>query len=180
MAAPDHLEVLRRGPKAWNVWRQDNASQIPDLDDLALSLGERQFGPINGGPINLRAARMQRAFLWSATLSGADLEKADLSGANLAYARLDGANLKSANLSGANLDYTDLENAELTDADLSGADLQHVQNLSQDQIKHSICDGATILPPHLVRPTTTIAIVRPSDAGRSHIPIKNSFTSKLV
>jgi Pentapeptide repeats (8 copies) len=180
LAAPDHLEVLRRGPKVWNVWRQDNASQIPDLDDLALSLGERQFGPINGGPVNLRAASMQRAFLWSATLSEADLEKADLSGANLAYARLDGANLKYANLSGAILDYTDLKNAELAEANLSGANLRHVQNLSQDQIKHSICDGATILPPHLVRPTTAIAIAKPSDPGRSHIPIRSTFTSKLV
>jgi uncharacterized protein YjbI with pentapeptide repeats len=127
-----------------------------------------------------RSICVQRAFLWSATLSGADLEKADLSGANLAYARLDGANLKYASLSGAILDYTDLKNAELTDANLSGANLRHVQNLSQDQIKHSICDGATILPPHLVRPTTTITIARPSDPGRSHIPIKNTFTSKLV
>jgi hypothetical protein len=67
MSDPEHIEILRRGPRAWNA-----------LDDVALPLGERQLGPINGGPINLRSASMQRAFLRSATLTGADLEAVDL------------------------------------------------------------------------------------------------------
>lgn len=182
LAESEHIEILRRGPRAWNAWREENSSQVPNLDDAALGLSERQLGPINGGPINLRAARMQRAFLRSATLSGANLEAADLSDVDLAYARLDGANLKGANLSGAVLDYADFQGAELTDANLSGASLQHVQNLSQDQIKHSICDGATVLPPHLVRPTSTIEVVRKADdeQSSSHATTENPFVSKLI
>jgi hypothetical protein len=61
---------LRHGPRAWNVWRDQNPSQVPDLDDVRLSLGERQLGPINGGPINLHSASMRGAFLRSATLRG--------------------------------------------------------------------------------------------------------------
>jgi hypothetical protein len=57
VANSEHTEILRRGPRAWNAWRQDNPSHIPNLDDAALSLSERQLGPINGGPINLRSAR---------------------------------------------------------------------------------------------------------------------------
>jgi hypothetical protein len=171
LADTEHIELLRRGPRVWNAWREENPSQVPNLDDAALTLGERQLGPINGGPINLRSAHMQRAFLRSATLSAADLQAADLSGADLAYARLDRANLKAANLRYAVLDHADFNDAILTDADLSGASLQHVQNLTQAQINHSTCDGATILPEHLVRPTSTLVVVRKVDADEFLSPV---------
>src|SRR5262249_132366 len=79
VANSEHTEILRRGPRAWNAWRQDNPSHIPNLDDAVLSLSERQMGPINGGPINLSGDRMRRAFFRSANLWGGDLECADLS-----------------------------------------------------------------------------------------------------
>ena len=164
MAESDHFQILRHGPKVWNTWREQNPSQVPNLDDVALSLSERQLGPINGGPVNLRAACMRRAFLRSAALSGAELEAADMSGTDLTYARLDGANLKAANLSSAILDGADFTGAILTDANLSGASLRHVQNLTQAQIKHSICDAATVLPAHLVRPTSPLEVVRKNAA----------------
>src|SRR4026207_2050966 len=69
VADSTHIEILRRGPRAWNAWRRDNPSHIPNLDDAALSLSERQLGPINGGPINLRSATIQRASFRAATLS---------------------------------------------------------------------------------------------------------------
>ena len=182
MTDSDHIEILRRGSRAWNAWREANSSQIPNLDDAALSLGQRQLGPINGGPTNLRSVSMQRAFLRSASLSAADLEAADLSGADLAYARLDQANLKAANLSGAFLDYADFAGAVLTDANLSGASLQHVQNLTQAQINDSICNAATILPAHLVHPASRLQIARETKAEESHarMPPHNASVSKLV
>ena len=152
MTDPGHIEILRRGPKLWNAWREQHPSEIPDLNEAALSPTERQMGSVNGGPVNLRAARMQNASLRYATLTGAELEFADLSGADLAYARLNNANLKAANLSFAVLDHADLADADLTDANLSGASLRHAQNLNQSQIEHSITDANTILPPHLDRP----------------------------
>jgi uncharacterized protein YjbI with pentapeptide repeats len=160
----EHIEILRRGPKAWNAWREKNPFQVPNLDNAAPTLDERQLGPINGGPINLRSARMQRAFLRFATLSAANLEAADMSGADLAYARLDRANLKAANLSYAVLDYADFSGAELAEANFIGASLRHVQNLTQAQIRHSICDAATILPGHLEHPASYLEIVRETKA----------------
>jgi uncharacterized protein YjbI with pentapeptide repeats len=178
----DHIEILRRGPRAWNAWREANSSQIPNLDDAALTLSQRQLGPINGGPTNLRSVNMQRAFLRSASLSAADLEAADLSGADLAYARLDHANLKAANLGGAILDYADFAGAVLTDANLSGASLQHVQNLTQAQINDSICNAATILPAHLEHPASRLKIARETKAEepRVRVPPHNASVSKLV
>jgi uncharacterized protein YjbI with pentapeptide repeats len=182
LAESEHIEILRRGPRAWNAWRDENPSHVPNLDDAALSLSERQLGPINGGPINLRSARMQRAFLRSATLSEADLEAADMSGADLAYARLNRANLKAADLSGAVLDYADFKGAVLDDTNLSGASLQHVQNLTQAQINHCICNAATILPAHLENPASRMEIMKDGKRGGPLSPVQaqSTFVSKIV
>jgi len=169
-----HIEILRRGPRAWNAWREDNPSQNPILDYAALSLGERQFGPINGGPINLRSTSMRGAVLRFATLSKANLEAADLFEADLAHARLDGANLAGANLSCTILDYADFSGAILSNANLAGTSLLHVQNLTQSQINLSLCDSATIFPTHLVHPIAMLKMVRKTNAGwadRSQISV---------
>jgi uncharacterized protein YjbI with pentapeptide repeats len=122
---PKDVEILRSGPRAWNAWRENNPSTVPDLTGIALSLSERQMGPINGGPINLKSARLQGAFLRFATLSTADLEAADMSDADFMHARFDRANLSAANLSNARLDHADLGGATLTKVNLCGASLQH-------------------------------------------------------
>ena len=174
MADSPHIEILRLGPRAWNAWREQNPSQNPILDHAALSLGERQFGPINGGPINLRSASMRGAVLRFATLSRANLEGADLFEADLAHARLDGANLAGANLSCTILDYADFSGAILSNANLAGTSLLHVQNLTQSQINLSLCDSATIFPTHLVHPIAMLKMVRKTNAGwadRSQISV---------
>jgi len=170
---PNHAEVLRSGPKAWNAWREKNPSIVPDLAGIALKSSERQMGPTNEGPINLKSARLQDAVLRFATLSAADLEAADMSGADLAHARFDHANLSAANLSSALLDYADfagaklvkvnlcgarlpfatLSTADLDSADMSGADLVHARfdqtnlsaaNLSNAQLDHADFAGANL------------------------------------
>ena len=169
-----HIEILRRGPRVWNAWREENPSQNPDLDHAALSLAERQFGPINGGPINFRSASLRGAQLRFASLSRANLETADLSEADLAHARLDGANLAGANLSCAVLDYADFNGAVLSDTNLTGASLRHVQNLTQSQINLSICDASTIFPAHLVHPIAMLKVVRkahPAWGDRSQMSV---------
>ena len=165
MADSPHIEILRLGPRAWNAWREQNPSQNPILDHAALSLGERQFGPINGGPINLRSASMRGAVLRFATLSRANLEGADLFEADLAHARLDGANFARANLSYAVLDHADFDGAVLSDANLTGASLLHVHNLTQSQINLTICDAATIFPTPLVHPIAMLKVVRKTSAA---------------
>ena len=116
-------EILRRGARAWNAWRDDYPWIIPDLTGIAPSVIECQLGPLTGGPVNLANARLRGARLGRATLSEANLEGADLSEADLTHARLDRANLSYANLRNANLDRADLSRARLMRADLSGANL---------------------------------------------------------
>ena len=86
-----HVETLRRGPRSWNQWRAQNPSLTPNLTGIALSVAERQMGPISGGPINFSFTRLRQASLRFATLTGANFEMADLSEADLSDARLEGA-----------------------------------------------------------------------------------------
>jgi hypothetical protein len=147
-------QILRRGARAWNAWRDDYPWIIPDLTGIAPSLIECQLGPLTGGPVNLANARLRGARLGRATLSEANLEGADLSEADLTYARLDRANLSYANLRNANLEKAHLVGARLMRADLSGANLAQAKGLTQGQLFGSICNGLTVLPPHLERPET--------------------------
>jgi hypothetical protein len=101
MANPEHLKILKQGVEAWNNWRRENQSIVPELNNVDL----------NG------------ADLHGADLSRADLSWADLSWANLTAANLTAANLTAANLDGANLDGASLDLADLNRADLSGTNL---------------------------------------------------------
>jgi hypothetical protein len=142
----EHIEVLRCGPRSWNEWRAENPSIVPNLVGLALSIGDRQMGPINGGPINLAHARLRHAFLRFATLTGADLVGADLADTDLREARLEGANLSGADLSDADLTGADLSDANLASANLCGADLSGVRNVTLEQLHAAEGDKTTVLP----------------------------------
>jgi hypothetical protein len=155
-ADSEHLDVLRRGPRAWNAWRRHHPSLIPNLIGITLSLSERQLGPINGGPVNLAQARLRRASLRFATLSGAELKGADLSSADLTDARLDGADLTDTNLCQAILDGTTFAGAKLAGANVSGTDLTQARDLTQEQIAASVGDAYTLLPQNLELPRSWI------------------------
>ena len=139
----NHVEILRSGPAAWNVWREKNPSTVPDLAGIALSLGERQVCPSNGRPINLKSARLEDTTFHFATLVAADLEAASMSRADLLHARLRQANLAAANLSHARLDYSDLSEANLTQANLRGASLRFA-TLSNANLEAACFSGADL------------------------------------
>ncbi len=111
MANMEHLEILKRGVKAWNKWREENRDIMPDLSEADLRGAD------------LRGAILIRADLSRAILIRADLSRADLRGANLIGADLRGAILRGADLSEAILSRADLSRAILIGAILSRADL---------------------------------------------------------
>ncbi|HEU0159842.1 MAG TPA: pentapeptide repeat-containing protein, partial [Hyphomicrobiaceae bacterium] len=143
---------LKEGARAWNDWRRANPLLEPQLGELNLSVGYKQFGEAQGGPIDLSQADLRRAALEHATLIEADLTGAYLVQANLSHARLKGADLSGANLSDARLDHADLSDAELTAATLTGANLKDARNLTQAQIEQTYGDESTLLPPGLAMP----------------------------
>jgi Pentapeptide repeats (8 copies) len=150
-AGAEHVEMLRRGPRCWNAWREQNPTTMPNLTGLRLSASERQMDLMNGGPINLASARMRSAYLRFATLSGASLAGANLAGADLTDARLDGANLVSADLSnaaGAHGSGRGQARPRKTGWRQSAGSQQSHASPARD----AMGDAMTELPPHLTRP----------------------------
>jgi pentapeptide repeat protein len=160
--ATQHVDVLRNGARAWNAWRLDNPGVVPVLNDLQVSVTERQFGRVQGGPINLSRAQLRRARLDQATLI-----EANLMGALLMEAELSDARLEKADLRGARLDYANLGGAQLDGADLSGAHLGLARGLTQAQIDRSRGDHRTALPAHLTLPEAWLNEGHPSGPPRS-------------
>ena len=138
-----HVAILREGPDAWNAWRLKHPSAIPNLTGIALDQSERQLGPAQGCPINLRWALLRDAVLRFVELTGADLVAADLSGADLAHARLDKADLRNADLGKSCLDYSSLEDANLAKLSLREASLRFAR-LSAANLEGSDLSGANL------------------------------------
>jgi uncharacterized protein YjbI with pentapeptide repeats/peptidoglycan hydrolase-like protein with peptidoglycan-binding domain len=92
---------------------------------LAIQPSDRLLG--GDPPLNLKAARLNRAVLRFAALSKVDLEHAELLGIDLAHAKLDHTNLRCADISVASLDHVDFSAANLSSANLSGSRLRHAR-----------------------------------------------------
>jgi len=152
VANPQDLEKFCQGPKVWNAWRTECDTRIPDLRAARLTLSQRQFGPGNGGPIDLNGVDLEGAELRHSTLTGANLQRSRLTAADLVHARLDGADLSGADLTDAVLDNADLSGANLDGAILIGASFANARGLSQAQINAAEGDPGTLLPAYLLPP----------------------------
>ncbi len=124
MTNKEHVEILKKGAKAWNEWRKQNSETKPDLSDVDLRGADLIQANLRGANLSgadLREANLYLADLNQADLSGANLFKADLREADFIQADLSGADLREANLCGTNLLTANLRGANLTEADLRGA-----------------------------------------------------------
>lgn len=126
MANQKHLEILKKGVRAWNEWTTQNPRIKPDLSQA--DLRQANLRAANLSQANLREAGLSAATLIGVDLRGANLVRAKLRGAELGWAdliRADlvGAKLRGADLSEATLIEVDLRGANLVEAKLRGADL---------------------------------------------------------
>ncbi len=141
MANPDHIEIFKQGPKAWNEWREKNPNIKPDLSGLGdydlnfrkLKLQGKQLWQFDLSGANLSCSLLHGVDLGGALLSEACFSETDLRGSNLidaymghadlSYANLNHVDLRRANLNHANLREADLSYAGLIDADLTHSNL---------------------------------------------------------
>ena len=171
MANQEHLDLLKQGSSAWNVWRAQHKEVRPDLSSADLgfadlsgadlsyaNFSEATLSYANFSEATLREADLNRADLTGATLTGADLSfaglsfatlnEADLSGANLRFANFSSADLSEANLSSATLRFAYLSEADLTGADLSSANFRRANlrfaNLSEANLSGANLSGANL------------------------------------
>jgi uncharacterized protein YjbI with pentapeptide repeats len=156
-----HLEIIRKGVMAWNLWRKDNPLVNPQLATADLS--GMSLGKINLRGANLSWALLSNADLREALLADATLYSANLHGANLSYANLTNANLQDSNLTKvdlskaklgrANLRNTKLRHSSLLQAALDAADLREADlyeadmreaNLSQASLQSTNLSNASL------------------------------------
>ena len=155
MASEEHLAILKRGVRQWNLWR-NKTRRIPDLRHAELSLGnlctanlrDANLAGVNFHGTELIGAEFYRANLTKSNLSQANLFRADLRGANLVGANLNGADLESADLSDADLREANLALTNLTHADLSGSNLREAKlemaNLFRTTLSGTKLQNATV------------------------------------
>src|SRR4051812_47292801 len=135
MANPEHLGILLRGVDAWNQWRIDYPTVLPDLrkaDLYSANLRSIDFRHADLGGARLVGARLNWAMCSQAYISGTDLERADLTAADLRSARLNGCSLKTAQLTDADLTGAVLRNSDLAGANVSGAIFAHTVLVNVD------------------------------------------------
>ncbi|MBD2017066.1 pentapeptide repeat-containing protein [Microcoleus sp. FACHB-53] len=170
MANEEHLEILKKGAKAWNSWRECCRDIKPDLSRVNLEKAGLRETDLN--QVDLRGANLSQAILQGANLRRANLSSASLSERNptdieitennfvfiflkdssidrpVAYFRK--TNLSGSNLSGANLEEANLNEANLCRADLSQADLSRISALHTN-FSQAIFTGVCIEDWHINR-----------------------------
>ena len=67
MANPDHLDIIKRGVKVWNKWREENYGIEPDL--ALADLHELELKEANLSETDLRNANLRGSAFRGATLS---------------------------------------------------------------------------------------------------------------
>lgn len=126
-----HLEILKKGIQAWNQWRKDNPSEIPNLAglDFARDLADCPELFVEGGlydkaekiillveidlsKSNLIGSKLQEAQLYSAKLDGAVLDKAVLSSAYFERCSMRSCQMLGAKMEGVTLWSCDIEQAD--------------------------------------------------------------------
>jgi hypothetical protein len=148
MASQEHVDLLKQGARAWNIWRGKHLDIRPDLSEANLSVANLSVANLSRADLsradlnraNLSVANLSVANLGRAYLMGVDLNRADLIEADLNGADLSGAYLMGAYLMGADLGVADLSGANLSGANLSGANLSGA-NLSDAIIGETILDN---------------------------------------
>jgi hypothetical protein len=113
MADAEQRKIIQQGKEAWNQWRIENPTLIPDLTGADLTGANLCGAYLNG--VDLTGAILIDASLSAANFNCANLTKANLTRAGLLETTLIRANLTEANLTEAMFGRTIFGDANLTD-----------------------------------------------------------------
>lgn len=142
MANEEHVALLLRSTREWNLWRRKNKRIRPDLDQAELGGADLREANLKGADLSgaiLTGADLSGSWMWGANLDGADLSGADLTDVQFGLLSL----IQSLRLSWRGTEPP----ANPHGANLSGANLEGVRGLTQGQLSASATyAGAENLP----------------------------------
>jgi uncharacterized protein YjbI with pentapeptide repeats len=136
LANPEHVEIVKQGPKSIEAWRRGNPWSRLNLEGAMLAGAE------------LIGADLRAAILLESDLSDSNLTDADLSNAYLGHATLTNANLRKCQLVSASLVGTYAEECDLSEAILDWADLKEI-NLQGAVLTNASLALTTLYGAHL-------------------------------
>jgi uncharacterized protein YjbI with pentapeptide repeats len=171
MANQEHLDLLKQGSSAWNVWRAQHKEVRPDLSSADLG-----FADLSGA--DLSYANFSEATLREADLNRADLTGATLTGADLSFAGLSFATLNEADLTGANLSFANFSSADLIQADLSSANLSEA-TLRFAHLSSAHLSSATLRFAYLSEADLTGADLSSANLRRANLSFANLSEANL-
>jgi hypothetical protein len=123
VANPEHLKNLELGVTAWNQWRDDNPTVIPDL--RGADLQDKKLSGINLQHANLNDANLFLATLDDANFTNAKLQNSILGLTGLNYANLSGSDLWHSRISESIIEHAIFEAAHLNGVDFEASSLDH-------------------------------------------------------
>jgi hypothetical protein len=182
MANQEQLEILKKGVRVWNKWREENPNVKIDLAGAILHKAELKA--VSFYLAELSGAELIEANLINADLGGGNFTNANLSGADIRWANISEANFRGANLSGAklvgsNLTETCFEDADLTDCHvyaISAWNLKTNENTRQSNLTITRPDESTITVDN-IKVAQFIYLILKNEEIRDAI---NTLTSKSV
>jgi uncharacterized protein YjbI with pentapeptide repeats len=119
-----YLDVLKKGPQAWNRLRREFPDLHPVLAHVDLRQCRRRLDGIDFSYTNLTQANLRGLFLRGASFHQAILAKANLSGARLQGANFCRTDLYETNFRNAKFKGANLQGVQFARTDLRGADLR--------------------------------------------------------
>lgn len=132
MANPEHLDILKKGAKAWNQYRSEQPKLKPDLSNARLVYADLTDADLRDA--DMRGADLSMAKLYRTKLSGADLRQVHLLGVEIIQADLSGADLSLTNFVGVKFRDTDFTNVTSAYSSFGDINLNCIKGL--EKVKH--------------------------------------------
>ena len=164
MANPEHVELVWKGSRYVNEWREKHPNETLDLSGAKLGFVNLRYANLSGCILeradlsnaflvgaNLQKSNLKNASLINATLLEADLSEADLSKANLGFANLAKSNLSKSIFKEARLAVSWLGDANLSEANFYGARLFET-NLTHTNLSLTKFSGADLRFSKIIMP----------------------------
>lgn len=121
MANLEHVEIVKRGTKSVNKWREDNPDVELDLSDIELRALELDSAFLS--PANLKSLKLFDSNLSKTTLIGCDFRLSRLRNVNLQSAILNDADFSDAELALVNMNHAVADKITLNNAKMYRVDL---------------------------------------------------------